>query len=434
MNIMTGKHDRRAFLRGAGSVIALPALESVGYSKRKSKDKGAKPPKRIVFIGFGFGVTQESWYPDIHETGLNYKLSKGLKPLERHKSDFSIIQGCSNRFSEEAHWGSTFWLTGANRYAVGGKAFSNTISADQVVAKEFGKHTRFASIQFSGEMKSSTGGHGPGQSLAWDKDGRPLSGFSSALEAYHQVFSADKLPLSERYKAISEKRSVLDVVCEQCKRMKLSLSSHDRVKLDEYLQSIRDIENKLSRDEAWLSIPKTKTTLEPPRPGLSGTDEINMVYDLMAAVLQADSTRVMSYRQPVNSLLRSLGVKVNGHSMSHYSPGPSLEASELRDESQSQMFSRFLDNLKKIREVDGSRLFDNTVVVFGSNIRSIHYLDNCPTIIAGGGAGLKLGEQIVVEKDTPLCNVWLSIIHGLGLKVDSHGDSTGLIKELFTHA
>ena len=105
--------DRRNFLRGAGAMIALPALESIGFRRFLS----AAPklhPKRIMFMGIGYGVTSQTWFPNIKDTGAGYKLPEGLKPLARHKKDFTIVQGCKHKFSREAHWGSTFWLTGAN--------------------------------------------------------------------------------------------------------------------------------------------------------------------------------------------------------------------------------------------------------------------------------------------------------------------------------
>ena len=111
------------------------------------------------------------------------------------------------------------------------------------------------------------------------------------------------------------------------------------------------------------------------------------MYDLIVAAFQTDSTRVMTYRQPVSNLLTSLGIKVAPHDMSHYSPGEREEASKQRDLAQSELLAGLIDRLKATKETDGSRLFDNTCVVFGSNIRSVHYLDNCPTILAGGGAG-----------------------------------------------
>jgi hypothetical protein len=117
--------------------------------------------------------------------------------------------------------------------------------------------------------------------------------------------------------------------------------------------------------------------------------------------------------------------------MSHYHPGERMAAAQKRDLAQSEMLATLLDKLKATKEPDGSSLFDHTTVVFGSNLRSIHYLDNCPTLIAGGGAGIRLGQHVALQgKSTPLCNLWLTLLQGSGVKVDSHGDSNGVVKEL----
>jgi hypothetical protein len=133
--------SRRHFLRAAGTLIALPALSSLGF-KAFAAEKPVTQPKRMVFLGFGYGVTNETWFPSLKDTGADYALPAGLVPLAEHKKDFTLVQGLSNKFSDEAHWGSTFWLTGANRYSEPGQSFHNGISADQVAARELGKeHT-----------------------------------------------------------------------------------------------------------------------------------------------------------------------------------------------------------------------------------------------------------------------------------------------------
>ena len=125
---MKTQFNRRHVLRGTGALIALPALESVGFRRFASAATlSATPPKRMVCLGIGFGVTKETWFPDLADNGPGYKLPEGLSPLARHKSDFTVVQGCANKFSNEAHWGSTFWLTGANRYAVPGQNMANSI-------------------------------------------------------------------------------------------------------------------------------------------------------------------------------------------------------------------------------------------------------------------------------------------------------------------
>ncbi|MDG2222047.1 MAG: DUF1552 domain-containing protein [Rubripirellula sp.] len=421
--------NRRRLIRGTGALIALPALESIGFRRFASAAAVATPPKRVVFLGFGFGVTQETWFPDAEQTGSEYDLSEGLAPLARHKKDFTVVQGCSNKFSSEAHWGSTFWLTGANRFAVPGQSMSNSISVDQVAAKHLGQGTRFTSVQLaSPDAKSS--GHGPGLSLAWDQHGKPVAGLNTPVEIFHKLFSASDLPLEQRQAAIAEQRSVLDAVLTEAKRVQRGLTKTDKDKLGEYFQGIRDIETRLSKDQDWLTVPKAKPPLKEPEPGLKGKAEIKVMYDLIAAALQTDSTRVMTYRQPVQTLLQSLDVGVAPHNMSHYSPGERMEASKQRDKAQSELLAGLIDKLKATKEADGSSLFDHVALAYGSNIRSIHYLDNCPTILTGGGANLKLGQHLALPEDTPLCNTWLTMLQGIGIQTEQHGDSTGIVKEL----
>lgn len=427
---MSLRLNRRHFLRSATTLLALPALESIGFRPFAAAASPAARPKRMVFLGFGWGVTNETWFPDLKQTGADYTLPQGLAPLARHKKDFTVIQGLSNKFNNEAHWGSTFWLTGANRYSEPGQSFHNTISADQVAAAQLGKDTRFASIQL-GTPDVENSGHGPGLSLAWDARGKPLAGLDNPVAAYHRLFSDDNTPLAQRQAMLSEKRSVLDAVLSDAKRVQRGLTKTDNDKLDEYFQSIRDIETRLGKDEQWLNVPKAKAPLSDPKPGLAGRDEIKLMYDIIVAALKTDSTRVITYRQPVGTLLTSLNIKVAPHDMSHYTPGERMQASQKRDAIQSELFAGLIDQLKATKELDGTSLFDHTAVAYGSNIRTIHYLDNCPTIVTGGGAGVKLGQHIVLQgKSTPLCNVWLTMLNGIGIQTPRHGDSTGVVKEL----
>lgn len=167
---------RRKFLASSMAMIPLPFLESfMNGPLSAAVIAPTTPAKRMVFLGMGFGVTQSTWYPDVNEVGMDYTLPVGLAPLARHKSGFSIIQNLHHKYSRNGHSGSTFWLTGANQYAMPGKSFHNTVSVDQVAAAEFGRHTRYTSLEFAGKNTEGAGaGHGPGFSLAWDQQGKPI--------------------------------------------------------------------------------------------------------------------------------------------------------------------------------------------------------------------------------------------------------------------
>lgn len=430
---MNTRVSRRHCLQSSSTIVALPVLESLGFRRFASASAAEAAPKRLMFLGFGWGVTEATWFPNIDTPGADYELPKGLGPLARHKADFSIVQGLSHRYSNEGHWGSTMWLTGANRYAQPGQSFTNSISADQVAAQKFGLHTRFPSLHFNGtEGDMGQSGHGPGLSLAWDVSGRPVAGLNGPLAAYHRLFAADNTPIEQQRALLAEKRSVLDAVLENARSVQRGLSSADSAKVDEYFQSVRDIETRLSKDEQWIGVPQPAAPFSEPKPGLAGRGEIAVLYDIMIAAMQTDSSRVFTYRQPVVSLLTSLDINVFPHDMSHYhmAGGEKLDASQRRDIGQSELLAGFLDKLKATQEADGTRLFDNVTLAYGSNIRTGHGLQNCPTLLAGGGAGLKLGHNIVAANNTPLCNAWLTILKGSGVEVEKHGDSTGILEEL----
>ena len=426
------KHSRRNFICAASSFVALPFLPSLGFTSGKSNlSTKTSRPKRLMFIGQGWGNAPDGYLPDRKQIGKDYTLTPSMQPLSLHKDKFSIYQGLWNKFSNEGHWSSTFWLTGANKFGKPGSSYSNTISADHVAAKQWGIETRYQSLQL--DCKGAYGeGHGVGSSLSFDDHGKSIPGLQNPLLVFHKLFSNKGATLEERQASITSGRSVLDALRGNTADVKRGLSHADTDKLNEYFQSIRDIETRLAREEKWLNKPKPSIDgLKEPEKGLEGIEEIEMMYDLAIAAFKTDQTRVITYRQPVQTLLNSMGLKVAGHAMTHPSPGPLMEAAHARDKKQLELFAGLIDRLLATKEPDGSSLFDHTTVVFGGNTRTVHSTDNCPTILAGGGSGLKLGEQFNYPDKTPLCNLWLTILKGSGLKVNKHGDSTGTFDELY---
>jgi hypothetical protein len=268
--------------------------------------------------------------------------------------------------------------------------------------------------------------------MAWDVSGKPVGGLNGPMAAYHKLFAKDTTPIDLQKAMLTQKRSVLDAVLDNARSMQRGLAKNDNAKLEEYFQGIRDIETRLAKEEQWIGVPQPKSPIPEPKPGVDGREEIKLIYDIMIAAMQTDSTRVMTFRQPVNTLLTALGIKVHPHDMSHYHTtlGEKLDASQRRDLAQSELLAGFLDKLKATKETNGTSLFDNIALAYGSNIRTGHELSNCPTIIAGRGANLKLGHNIVAPKDTPLCNAWLAMLHGVGVESERHGDSTGVLKEI----
>lgn len=436
-DVMPQPLNRRSALRSSSALISLPFLESLGLGKQAVAVSGAAavPPKRLIFLGMGFGVTADRWYPDVNTTGENYDLPGVLEPLKRHQQDITIIQNLMHQYSADGHSGSTFWLTGANRYGIPGQSFHNTVSVDQVAAEILGQQTRFTSIQLAAKLGYASDGHGPGSSLAWNRSGKPIAAIDTPVAAFHKMFSNESTPLAERQQRLTEQRSVLDTVLTDASAVNRKLGTNDKQKLDEYLQSIREIEVRLAKEEKWLSIDKQQPKNLPTEPeeSLEGMEEIRMMYDLMVAAMQVDASRVFTYRMPCDALIQSLGATMTSHSMSHYSEGERRTVSMNRDTTHAKLLAEFIDKLKATKEADGSSLFDNSTISFGSNLSSTHSLNNCPTLIAGGGAGVKQGRHLVMPNSkTPLCNLWLSLLQGSGIQTDSFGDSTEVIQELFT--
>ena len=195
---MKNNLTRRGLLRSSSACIALPFLESFGFQKFVKAAEITAPPKRMIFMGMGFGITADKWYADKNQPGENYDFPGILKPLEKHRDGLTMLNNLMHNNSQDGHSGSTFWLTGANRYAIPGQSFHNEISVDQIAAEQLGLDTRFTSIQLcaNGNGNSGGDGHGPGLSLAWNRQGKPVSGLNTPVAAYHRMFSDDSTPLA----------------------------------------------------------------------------------------------------------------------------------------------------------------------------------------------------------------------------------------------
>jgi hypothetical protein len=423
--------NRRQFLRGAGTTLALPYLASLQATTGFCKEESSASLQKMIFLSIGYGVTHETWYPDPEDTGTGYTLPEALQPLAKHKEDFTVVQNAYHRFSNQGHWGSTFFLTGANPNAIPGKTFHNTISVDQVAAQAWGEGNRFTSMRFE-SSPGNQNGHGPGLSLSWNKYGKPLPGLSDPFTVYNKLFGGSEMPIEQRRELIRKKGSSLDVILMDAKRVQGKLGTEDKDKLDEYFQGVREIELRLAKEEAWVGTPKPEAPLnEPGQPGVEGYEEIKLMYDLAAAALQTNSTRVIAYRLPAESLLRSLDVTIRPHDVSHYKGFEDRHAiSQLRDATHSELLSHLFDTPKKTKDVNGESLFENTSVAWGSNISTGHYLDRCPVIVAGNTNHLKHGSHLCLPKDTPLCNLWLTLLRAGGINADSFGDSNGVIGDI----
>lgn len=423
---------RRAVLRGLGATLCLPLLESFRPAGALAAAASAvvKPPKRMIFLSYGWGVSKDDWFPK--KAGRDYELSKCLQPMARHKADFSVLSNLSNKRATEGHWGTTTWLTSADVRGTPGKQFQNTVSVDQIAARHLGVETRFPSIELSNS--GPNGGYGPGSSLAWNASGNAIAGENSPVGLFNRLFGASEVPLAVRKYLIAHDRSVLDAVMTDAKSMHRQISKSDREKVEGYFESVREIEVRLKKGEEWLERPKPKAPLERPEGKLKTVEEIEVMYDLIVAAIQTDMTRVLSYRQPVEGIFGDLGFKVDGHKTTHCTTdSEAYRASIARDQKQLELLAHLIDKLKALKDPDGSTVFSNTLIAYGSGIRTNHLLRDTPTLIAGhGGGGINQGSHYVFQSgQTPLANLWLGMLRQGGVKADRFADSDGTLPGLF---
>ena len=420
--------NRRAFLASSKVLLALPLFDSLLEANSSGSDI-----KRLVFMGAGYGFTKETFYPTKAGRFEKHGLTSGLSPLEKHKKDISFVSNLTNLGATDAHGGSTSYLTGANVAGTPGKRFHNSISLDQVAAKYIGQDTRYSSLSLA--AKSNKDGHGAGLSLSWNDKGQPIAGINSAVSLYDTLFGQGTETHEELINRLKHERSILDGVYMDAKGLKPYLSKLDQTKLNDYFDTIRQIELSLKKQVEWSKIPKPKTHVKRPNDEMDALQEMKTMHSLIVAGLQTDSTRIFTYRQPVESIMQSAGFNLTAHSLSHYNLSPGRgEASQKKDQLFMGLFASFLDKMKETKDLNGKSLFDTTMISYGTNLRSGHSLKNLPAIFTGRGAkGLKYGEHIALpNEDTPLANYWLTLMQQTGLPMKEFSHSTGVLEEMYS--
>lgn len=435
---MSSHLTRRVMLKGLGSAVSLPLLSSLSSSAIASTalPEGDRPI-RLIWLSYGFGPS-EHWYPT--EAGADYQLTPGLEPLAKHREDFSVLSNLTNTqcIGFGGHSGCATYLTSTDIRRTPGRGFHNDISCDQVAAAALGKDLRFPSLTLSADTKD-VAGCGPGSSLAWDAFGNPVYGESDPIRIFSQLFGDGGMTLEQQRRKLQRGQSVLDIVARDAKSVARHVSREDKQKLEEYFQSVRDFEGRLKRNAEWVDRPKPEPTLPEPESGLTGTDYVDMVFDLIVAAMQTDSTRVATFRMPTNSLLDELaletGSRVNAHGMTHWRAIDTNEYRALvwREKKLSTMFGSLIDKLRAANDPHGGTLLDNSLVVMGTGLRTGHGRRNLPTLLAGHGGGtIKHGQHRIYEEDvTPLSNLWLGMMRQAGVPVENFADSTGVLDGVF---
>ena len=429
--IVTKKHlPRRTFLRGAGTALALPLLDAMIPALRAERLTAAAPVRRLGFVFYTLGVDEAKWRP-VGE-GANYQLSEGLAPLAPHKNKFVVLTGLS---SDPDRTKAGFHDRALGSFMTGVEPAKGKvqvgISVDQVAAKTLGKETQFASLELATEENGALGGI----SFASTTNALPFE--VNPRRVFERLFGEgghiDPVASAERD---ASDRSSLDSVTARISELKKELCPSDRRKLDEYLQSIRDVERRIhvATEKRPVDLPDMARPAGVPD---AWPEHVKIMFDLQALALQADLTRVWTFmyaKEATSMTFPHLAISMGHHEISHHNFEPDkLTALAKINVDQSQLFSYFLTKLDALKE-GGSTLLDHSLIMYGSDLSvpTVHSQHNLPIILAGGASGrIAGGRHVVYPGDTtPLTNLYLTMLDKVGVPTEKLGDSTGQLNRL----
>jgi hypothetical protein len=416
--LMSKPLPRRTFLRSAGVAIALPALDCM--TPVFAGDAGQGVPRRMVAINFELSFHPPNLIPQ--QAGRDYELTPYLKPLGDLRNDFTVISGTSHPDVDGGHAASKSWLTAAPH--PGAANFQNSISIDQLAAKAIGLQTRFAYMALGG------GG------LSVSANGVQIPAHAYPSTYFQNMFLEGRPEEKARQiERLREGQSVLDTVLESARRMRRRVSQPDQQKLDEYFTAVREAEQQLQKRQQWQQKPKPEVNVDPPQDIRDGNDIINRArqfYDLMYLALLTDSTRLITYSVGDSNAVATLpGVSMNYHDLSHHGQDPEkLKQLGIIESEHVKAFGELIRRLKATSEGD-SNLLDRSMILLGSHMHSGgHDNRNLPIVLAGGG--FQHGQHLALDRDdnTPLANLYVSMLQRLGLPVDRFASSNGTLAGL----
>ena len=425
MRVTKSSSSRRYFLKSLGTTLALPTLHSLlpnalgAGPALGATVSDAATPNRMVAIGNLLGYQLPYLFPET--PGKNYAPTRLLKPLEGMREDFTLYRGLDHGV-KGGHFAVHSFLTGVLAMDAKGRPDGN-ISLDQLAAESVAGRTRFPSLT----VGSESGIHG-GCQLAWTRSGVRVPPIPGPKELFDRLFVGE--PASQLAK-VKDKHalqgSILDAISGNAKSLQKRIDQEDRDKLEEYLTSVREVEQQLQLKEQWVEVPKPEAPFEQPE-NKNMVEDLPLLYDLIILALQTDSTRIATLEVGGDFEPKHLGIESGYHTLSHHGKKQeNIDQLLVLEEYQFQQFARFLEKLKGIEDGEGS-LLDHTSVLFGSGMSNAnsHSNSNLPVILAGGG--FEHGEFKDVPMDhhkVPLCNLYLSVLNRFGVERDRFGTSTG---------
>ena len=416
--------SRRRFLSGAGAFLALPLLGS--FTPVFGREKTIAPPQRMLLISNNLGVLPTQFFPA--KTGRGYEASPYLATLGAFREDFTVFSGLSHPDVTGGHSTENCFLTAARGPTKSG--FRNEISLDQFAAEKLGQVTRLPTLNLGVNIDKAN------RSLSWTRDGVLLPAEDSASALFRRMFlQGNPAEVARQLHRLEERGSILDTLLDDTKRYARDLDGEDRTRLDQYLTSVREVEARLRTAREWELRPKPSTDQAMPT-DITDRQLFFAKFDLMLSMAQlafeTDSTRIVTlmvdaFATPVFKLHPDQNTTDGYHNLSHH--GQSVEkVRQLKDADQQQMtlLAKVLNRLAEHREGD-QRLLDRTMVLFGSNMgdANTHDNTNLPILLAGGG--FKHGQHLAFRRDqnTPLCNLYVSMLQKMGVDADAFGSSTG---------
>ncbi len=446
---------RRTFLRGLGATVALPLLDSM-IPASSAAAAAAKPAMRLGYVYTPNGIigcSEKSprpfmWTPKT--AGSNFEFSptmKVLEPFREHLNVFSGLAQVTGRAlgdgpGDHARATATF-LTGVHPYKTGGANFKLGISADQIAAKELGRFTQLSSLELGLEPQPLAGNCDSGytcayMSMSWRAETTPVPAELNPRIVFERLFGdGESTDPAARQARLEEQKSVLDYVAGNLSRLRGSVGTGDKRKLDEYLEAVRDIERRIQRAEEQNTNMKLPHMERPSAVPDHYEEYSKLMIDLQVIAWQTDMTRVTSFmmgRDGSNRPYREIGIADGHHSISHHQNDPERVEKLIKiDELHTAMFAYLLGRLQETQDGDGT-LLDHSLVLFGSSLSesNIHTHDDLPIVLAGGGNGqVKGNRHLVYPKETPLNNLLLNMFDVAGLPhVEGFGDSTGRLTGL----
>jgi hypothetical protein len=436
---------RRTFLRGLGTAIAIPMMDAMSPAFASSTVPG-KTPVRMAFVYVPNGIDMRHWNPTYE--GALQELPRILKPLEPFKQDITLLGNLTHNMGRALLDGAGdhgrccgAYLTGVQprKTAVDIKC---GISADQIVANKVGQSTRFPSLEVGMEDARQAGDCDSGYScaytnnLAWRSETQPLPPTLDPRSLFERLFGSDAgLSPEARARRNRFRRSILDFVTEDTRKLQSSLGPTDQRKLDEYLTSIRDIERQIEKAE------KDNAQIDPGMDKPYGVpadfaEHFKLMSDMITVAFRADLTRVVTFlvtREGTSRSYREIGIPDGHHPLTHHRNDPAMmEKVAQINTYHVQQFAGWLEKLKSLKEGD-SNLLDNSMIVYGAGLSdgNRHAHDDLPTLIAGrGGNFIKPGRRVVYRRETPMSNLFLTMMDRMGVNVEHFGDSTGRLQGL----